>query len=254
MATYTVRLPAVLLGCLACGLSGAEGTAATVHPSRPVGHYASLDALPDWGGVWVLDRRRSSTATPEPALKGEYLRRYRAWQQEARENDGVVRRGTSNCMPPGMPAMMGSGQYPMEFLFTPGKVTTRHEAWMQWRTIYTDGRSHPEDLEPGIFGHSIGRWEGDTLVVETIGIKTITTIQHGIHHSPLLKVTERFRLSPDDPDTLLLDQRLEDPEALEQPWDRQFVYRRQRDWDLMEFVCAENDRNPVGPDGHTRFE
>ncbi len=137
----------------------------------PKGHYAALNNLPDWGGVWVLARGRPGGAPPEqPRFKGEYLTRYQAWQNEVRSNNGIARKEVSNCMPPGMPNMMGTGQYPIEFLFTPGRVTTLHEAWMQTRSIFTDGRPHPEDLEPGIFGHSIGKWEGDTLVVDTIGI------------------------------------------------------------------------------------
>ena len=113
-----------------------------------------------------------------------------------KRHGGMVRKETSNCMPPGMPNMMATGQYPIEFLFTPGRVTMHHEAWMQLRSIYTDGRGHPDDWELGIFGHSIGHWEGQTLVVETIGIKTITELGPGIKHSDKLKITERIGLSP----------------------------------------------------------
>ena len=60
-------------------------------------------------------------------------------------NDGVVKNTTSNCAPPGMPYFMQLGQYPYEFLFTPGRVTVHQEAWSQMRTIWTDGRGHPED-------------------------------------------------------------------------------------------------------------
>jgi hypothetical protein len=223
----------------------------------PRGSYAVLNKLPDWGGVWVLKFRRPAPGEPpaeQPVLKGAYLARYQAWQKEVRDNGGVVRKETSNCMPPGMPNMMATGQYPIEFLFTPGRVTMHHEAWMQLRSIYTDGRGHPDDWELGIFGHSIGHWEGQTLVVETIGIKTITELGPGIKHSDKLKITERIGLSPTDPDTLTDEMTMEDPEALEKPYHRVFTYARQRDWSLMEFVCAENDRNPVDKDGHTTFQ
>jgi hypothetical protein len=236
--------------------AGAEPQKPATGAAWPKGSYAGLNDLPDWGGVWVLRMRRPVQGQPppeQPALKGQYLARYQAWQKEVRENGGVVKRETSNCMPPGMPNMMATGQYPVEFLFTPGRVTTHHEAWMQWRSIYTDGRGHPEDLEPGIFGHSIGRWEGQSLVVETIGIKTITELGAGMKHSDKLKVTERIGMSPTEPDTLVVDMTMEDPEALEKPYRRQFTFTRQRDWSLMEFVCAENDRNPV-KDGYTTFQ
>lgn len=237
-----------------------EAASAQRGAAWPKGAYAALDKLPDWGGVWVLNRTRPAAGAPpappapQPQLKGPYLERYLAWQKEVRENNGVVRRETSNCMPPGMPQMMGTAQYPIEFLFTPGRVTTHHEAWMQWRNIYTDGRGHPEDLEPGIFGHSIGRWEGDTLVVETVGIKTITEMGQGMKHSEQLKITERIGLSKDDPDLLVINMTIEDPLALEKPFTRTLTFKRQRDWSLMEFICAENDRNPVDQSGYTQFQ
>jgi hypothetical protein len=242
---------------LAAGMAvGAEAPKSGTGAAWPKGTYSALNNLPDWGGVWVLQFRRGAPGPPpeQPALKGPYLARYQAWQKEVRENNGVVRKETSNCMPPGMPNMMGTGQYPIEFLFTPGRVTTHHEAWMQWRAIYTDGRGHPEDLEPGIFGHSIGRWEGQTLVVETIGIKTITELGAGMKHSDKLKVTERIALSPTDANTLTVEMTMEDPDALEKPYVRRLTFTRQRDWSLMEFVCAENDRNPVDKDGYTTFK
>jgi hypothetical protein len=246
-----------LLALGAGSLPAGEAAKAGAGAPWPKGHYAALNNLPDWGGVWVLARGRPApgAAAPEqPKFKGEYLARYQAWQNEVRSNNGVVRKETSNCMPPGMPNMMGTGQYPVEFLFTPGRVTTLHEAWMQNRTIFTDGRPHPEDLEAGIFGHSIGRWEGDTLVVDTIGIKTITELGAGMKHGPKLHITERFHLAKDDPNQLVVEMTLEDPDALEAPYHRTLTFRRERDWNLMEFVCAENDRNPVGADGLTKFK
>jgi hypothetical protein len=224
----------------------------------PKGAYAKLNALPDWGGVWVLTRPRRPTpaaAPPEqPRFKGDYQARYLAWQKQVRENSGVVKKETSNCLPPGMPNMMATGQYPIEFLFTPGRVSTHHEAWMQLRAIYTDGRGHPDDLEAGFFGHSIGHWEGETLVVDTIGIKTITELGAGMKHSDKLHVTERIHLLKDDPDSLVDEMTMEDPEALEAPYHRLFTYKRERDWALLEFVCAENDRNPVDAQGNTGFK
>lgn len=231
--------------------------AAKAGAAWPKGSYTNLDKLPDWGGVWVLSQRRPATGVPAtvaPKPKGKYKTDFEAWQKASRENNGMSRKEVSNCMPPGMPRMMATGQYPMEFLFTPGRVTTLHEAWMQTRTIHTDGRGHPEDLEAGIFGHSIGKWEGDTLVVDTVGIKTITEIDPGLKHSDKLRITERIHLASNDPDTLVVEMTLEDPEALEAPAFRSFIFKRERDWNLMEFICAENDRNPVNADGQTVFK
>ena len=79
----------------------------------------------------------------------------------------------ANCVPNGMPAIM-TQPYPLEILFTPGKVTILIEAYAQWRQIFTDGRQHPEDPDLTFNGHSTGHWEGDTLVVDTVGFTTDT--------------------------------------------------------------------------------
>jgi hypothetical protein len=252
-----VLMASCIVVCVASAAGAGEAPAAKQGAAWPKGNYASLDRLPDWGGVWVVTRGRPAAgAGPagQPQLKGEYLARYQAWQKETQANNGMVRKEASNCMPPGMPGMMGTGQYPIEFLFTPGRVTTMHEAWMQNRTIFTDGRGHPDDLEAGVFGHSIGHWEGDTLVVDTIGIKTITELGQGMKHGPKLHITERIHLAKDDPNTLLDEMTMEDPDALAAPYHRTITWKRERDWNLMEFVCAENDRNPVGTDGLTKFK
>jgi hypothetical protein len=252
-ATILATAGLLLSGCIVAAEQQIKSDAA-----RPKGNYAALNNLPDWGGVWVLARLGAPApgAAPreQPVFKGVYLARYEAWQDEVRKNNGVVRKETSNCMPPGMPNMMATGQYPIEFLFTPGRVSTHHEAWMQLRAIYTDGRDHPEDLEPGIFGHSIGRWEGNTLVVDTVGIKTITELGAGMKHSDKLRITERFAQAADDPDTLIVETTMEDSEALAKPYKRVLTFNRQRDWSLMEFVCAENDRNPIDERGYTSFK
>lgn len=227
----------------------AEDNSGAAHPK---GQYAVLDALPDWGGVWILNRTPPGAATERPVLKGKYLKDYEAWQQAVRENDGVVPRRGSNCRPPGMPGMMGTAQYPLEFLVTPGRVTILHEAWMQWRNIWTDGRSHPDDPDPGFFGHSTGQWEDGVLVVDTIGIKDSVDLGMGMQHSGRLHIVERMHLDADDADTLVIEMTLDDPEALTQPWNRRFTYARHRDGELYEFVCAENDRNPVDENGLTR--
>jgi len=251
-------LAGALAICMIATVSAPAGEAAAAKPGAafPKGQYAQLDKLPDWGGVWVLGMGRAPGGAPpeNPQPKGKYLAEYEAYTKEVRENNGQARKENSNCMPPGMPGMMGTGQYPIEFLFTPGRVTTLHEAWMQNRTIFTDGRGHPDDLEPGFFGHSIGHWEGDTLVVDTVGIKTITELSRGIKHSDKLHVTERIHLAKDNPDSLVIEMTMEDPEALAAPYHRTLNFRRERDWNLMEFVCAENDRNPVGADGLTQFK
>ncbi|MCB5425993.1 hypothetical protein H0274_12050 [Altererythrobacter sp. CC-YST694] len=217
------------------------------------GHYAALDALPDWGGVWFLNRGGPGT---QPKLKGEYQSNWDAWKAEVVANNGVEKRNRSNCSPPGMPRIMQLAQYPYEFIFSPGRVTINQEAWMQTRTIWTDGRTHPplDELDPTYMGHSIGHWEGDTLVVDTVGILDMLPFANGALHSDKFHVTERIHLSPDNPDVLMNEMVMEDPEALAEPFKATATYRRDRYGVLFEFQCSENNRNPVSPDGETVFE
>ena len=250
---------ALLLGALVvANVASAAAAKQAVNAAFPKGAYTALNALPDWGGVWVLARPKppapGEPPRERPQLKGEYLKRYEAWQNEVKSNNGVVRRETSNCMPPGMPNMLATAQYPIEFLFTPGRVTVHHEAWMQWRSIYTDGRGHPDDLEPGVVGHSTAHWDGDVLVVDTVGIKTITELGPGIKHSPKLHIVERIHLDPKDPQILIDEVTMDDPDALAKPYHVTHTFTRQRDWSLMEFVCAENDRNPVDESGYSTLQ
>ena len=226
----------------------------------PKGHYAALDKLPDWGGIWLLSfNRPPGSGGPPPAaapppLKGKYLEEYNAYKRTIRENNGVVKSNTSHCTPPGMPAIMSMFQYPYEFLFTPGRVTINQEAWMQTRHIWTDGRPHADDPDPTFMGDAIGHWEGDTLVADTIAIKDTVPLATGMSHSDKLHVKERIHLKPGDPNTLIDEVTVEDPEALEHPYTTNVTYRRDRYGSLLEFECAENDRNPVDDKGETTFQ
>jgi hypothetical protein len=125
---------------------------------------------------------------------------------------------------------------------------------MQVRRVFTDGRPLPDAPDPAFNGHSIGHWDGDTLVIETIGIKdAVPLTRSGAWHGPDLKIIERIYLDPDDGDLLHADFIFDDPDALAEPWHSSATFRRSREWDQIEFVCAENDRNPVGSDGTTQF-
>ena len=225
----------------------------------PKGHYKSLDKLPDWGGVWQFTFPRTAAGAPRPVidpvpLKGKYKAEYEAWRAEVKANNGVVKTtATSYCSPPGMPRIMGLPQYPYEFLFTPGRVTINQEAWMQTRHIWTDGRPHAEDPEPGYFGDSVGHWEGDTLVADTIGIKDTVPLGAGMSHSDKLHFVERIHLKKGDPDTLIDEITVDDSEALEHPFTTVSTFHRDRYGQLLEFECSENDRNPVDANGNTEF-
>jgi hypothetical protein len=153
---------------------------------------------------------------------------------------------TANCLPPGMPGIM-TQPYPMEFLLTPGKVTIIIEAYTQVRHIYTDGRPLPADPNPEFHGTSIGRWENDTLVVDTIGFSPLTRITGGVPPSDKMRIVERFRLTA--PDTMSIETTITDPENLAAPYTTTSTLRRHRDWTITEYICEENNRNSVDAKG-----
>jgi hypothetical protein len=153
---------------------------------------------------------------------------------------------TANCLPPGMPGIMGQ-PYPMEFLLTPGKMTIVIEAYTEVRHIYTDGRTLPEDPDPKFFGTSIGRWEGDTLVAETVGFSDHVQHARGVPHSDKMKIVERFRLT--DPDTMTIETTISDPGVLAAPYTTSSTLKRHRNWTIAEYICEENNRNYVDQTG-----
>jgi hypothetical protein len=240
-------------GALACAALPAH--AQTVQPANAESvDYSALNALPDWRGMWLPNGRSTLDGGEQPQLTEDYTHRYEEYQAAlARGENPELNERTSNCLPPGMPSVM-TQPYNVMFLFTPGKVTILQEAYMQVRTVFTDGRPLPEDPDPAFNGHSVGRWDGGTLVIETIGVKEGTRLGRiGIVNSGALKVTERIHLDDADPDLLHVEFTFEEPNVLAEPWRQAYSFRRNREWEQIEFVCVENDRNPIGEDGITDY-
>ena len=143
-----------------------------------------------------------------------------------------------DCLPEGVPRVMFI-PLPMEIIQIPGRVLMVQEAWSQWRRIYTDGRQHPKDLDATFMGHSIGKYEGDTLVVDTIGFNEKTWLDHvGLPHSDALHVVERIRRV--DHNTLQDDFTIDDPKTFTKTWTAQQLYDLKPDWEIAEFVCDNN--------------
>jgi len=187
--------------------------------------------------------QRDPTIPPpaaQPALKPEFLKEQQARVQAVREaaaKGEPLASDNVHCIPEGMPAMMGA-QFPIEILQSRGQVTIIEEAFTQVRRILLDRPQQSiDDVEPGFFGHSVGRWEGDTLVVDTIGIKENVRFQNA-PHSNQMRIRERLHLvSP----TILWDEvTIEDPVTLEKPWQGTYAYRRMPDYTLLEYVCEDN--------------
>jgi len=217
-------------------------------PTKPpsAADWAALAKLPDFNGVWERGGGQAAgqgrgAAPAGPSLTPEFEAKRKAFLARAPEDSEAA-----NCLPPGMPGIM-TQPYPMEFLLTPGKVTIVIEAYTQVRHIYTDGRELPADPELEFHGTSVGRWEGDTLVVESVGFSPLTQIARGIPHSGSMKIVERFRLA--DPDTMTITTTITDAGVLTAPYTTTSTLRRHRDWTIAEYICEENNRNSVDATG-----
>jgi hypothetical protein len=153
----------------------------------------------------------------------------------------------ANCIPLGMPRMM-NGVYLMEVLVADEKVVVIGEEQSQVRRIWTDGRGFG-DVDPTYNGTSVGHWEGKVLVVDTTGLHwDIPINQKGLMHSPQLTVNERIWL--ENPNLMHDRITLTDPVTFAKPWVVTKTYKRTTD-PVNEYVCEENNRNPVRADGVT---
>ena len=224
-----------------------------VHPANSArASYAALDKLPDWRGLWFPVIGKVGGA--QPVLIGEARKTYEAHQAQLKANPRYeVPETSDNCEPDGMPSLM-TFPYNLEILFPPGKVTIIQEALMQVRRIFTDGRPLPrrDALDPNYFGYSVGRWEGETLVVTTIGTRPGQRLGiAGITNSDQLTITERIHLDPKDRDLLHLEFTFEDPKVLAEPWRRTHMFRRDRTWEQIEYICVQNNRHLIDEKGQT---
>ena len=218
------------------------------------GSGSAQTALPNWNGVWervggiTFDPTLPRGVVDSPPYNAEYAARYRAILEGERIGKPFSD-PSAQCLPPGMPRVMNM-VYPLEVIVAPGKVTLIAEWMSQVRHIYTDGRPLPTDPEPTFNGYSIGRWQGGELLVETVGMRGDTVFNAaGAPHSESMVVRERFWQV--DADTLKAEITVNDPKAFTKPWTVVKTYSRRPNWDLLEYVCEENNRNPVDENGVT---
>jgi hypothetical protein len=170
------------------------------------------------------------------------------WAKEImkRENDKVLAGGMgfsprASCLPSGVPAFMMAVVEPIHFMQTPKQVTMIFSGDAQVRRIYLDV-AHTENPKPSWYGESVGHYEGDTLVVDTIGLNDRSFIDnYRTPHTERLHVVERYRLV-DDGKTLEVTFRVEDPDTFYQPWSAIGRLRRVQ-MPMHEEACAENNQH-----------
>jgi len=149
------------------------------------------------------------------------------------------------CLPPGVPRYTGT-PYPFQMIQLPDRIVILYEGGSHmYRTIFTDGRKHAagDKLNPTWMGESIGFWEGnDTLVVDTIGFNGRTWLDYVGHPTTeKLHVIERFRRP--DFNTLAYEATIDDPVAYTRPWTSSFKIPFKEGWEVIEYVCLENNKD-----------
>jgi hypothetical protein len=238
-------VPTVRTAILAAAALGtALAWSANAQPSAA--DWAELAKLPDWSGVWVPDvadqRRQERNETPPwtPAAKTQIDFLF------AEDRAGRPKLILDHCLPHGMPSWMLITHNAMEILFTPDRVTMLGEGdGNRIRRIFTDGRQHPDDPDLTIHGHSVGHWEGETLVVDTVGILPQSYIAVseavGIPNNGGMHIVERIRLR--DADTLAVELAITAPRVLTSTWTttRLYVRRRGPAFDIVEGQCVQGE-------------
>ncbi|GAA0282441.1 hypothetical protein GCM10009127_24780 [Alteraurantiacibacter aestuarii] len=252
----------IALAALAASLAltGFATPALADHHEEQQARVETFAQLPYWPGYWVSEYQAGTTITglapaftnPEGAgttfanimsLRGDQA----PWNDEGRRRLQHVREisGGRKATGWGYPMMMNSAT-PLLFLITPEHVLIIN-AYNEARYIYTDGRPMPDELDmwPTTWGTSIGHWEGDTLVVETVMVDSPSNYFHGAPpFSEEARYIERIHM---DGDRLISDMTIEDPVTLTEPWNVSVSWIRESGWDRMISIDWDNDR--TGNDG-----
>lgn len=204
----------------------------------------TADGKPDLSGNWQPNAIRenvdlaavlAAAGNPIPFLpEAEALHKVR--HDSLAKDDPEAR-----CLPPGVPRM-STTPYPWTIVQTPQLIVIVYEGGAHiWRKIFMDGRPHDPKVEYTWLGDSIGHWEGDTLVVETVGQNDLTWLDEGgTPHSAEMKVTERIRRP--DYGHLEIEHTIDDPKTFSKPW-KFTTHPSLLRGELIEYICQENNKD-----------
>lgn len=254
-------LSVLALACISSHPASAQDKKASGKEERPVNAKKGVplppggpaprlaDGHPDFSGVWFEGSTGGQTFDAaarrqfDPKVTPEEPPPYQPWAaakiKAMTGTDYELGRASVNCLPRGVPGMVLLNPYPLQLVHTPGQLVQLNELNNNWRVIPTDGRAHDSDPDPGFLGDEVGRWEGDTLVVDTISIDERTWNDFkGWFHSDQEHVIERF--TRPDLNHLFVQVTIEDPKVLTKPWTS-----AQRMWTLgheklQEYFCTNN--------------
>jgi hypothetical protein len=232
----------VVQGTMA-GASPSDGVATSAKKAAP----RTADGKPDLSGIFGYGAGGGGRgAAPSPAAPGSLptTPTLKPGAEKFRVVRGADDTGQySSCLPPGIPQSFFVPYY-IQIVQAPKAVVVAHEYLNLFRIIPTDGRAQAADPDPSWMGHPVGRWDGDTLVVDSIGYNDKTEI-NGYRHTESLHVVERFRRP--DFDTLQYEATIEDPNVFAGPWVIRRTFPLLTEYDaLNEFVCENNrDYKPL---------
>lgn len=201
-------------------------------PKAPDGH-------PDLSGVWSPDTRPLQVIAPSKDIP------FQQWSRKLSEDRADGSRGKDDpaayCIP-GMPKLLVL-PYPYKIVQNvPGLMLMLYEGFTTYRQIFTDGRELPKDPQPSWLGYSVGHWDGDTFVVETIGVNERTWLDNaGRPHSGEMRLTERYHRR--DFGHMEMRLTLDDPRAYTKPWTVNEDAVLLPDTDLLEYICSEDNKD-----------
>lgn len=225
MSDFHRPLGTILLAafCLAPAIALAQSGPAKL--SADAGDWKG-DLTGVWQGPYTADLTRGTDAKLTP------------WGEEQfKKFDGT----TDPCLPVGV-TRQANAPDPIEIVQTPNRVVVLYESWHILRSIPTDGRAHPAKLSLTWFGNSVGKWDGDTLVIDVTGMNDKTFLDTiGHPHSDQLHLVEKFRRT--GPDTMSYQVTVDDPKVYVAPWTQSRVFRLKKGLELMEYVCLENEKD-----------
>ena len=201
------------------------------------------DGKPDLSGIWEPDGTKFIRNLAADLKPDELVMTPSAQALFDRRRTGALSKEEpdANCLPQGVPKI-SAAPAPWRIVQTPGITFIVYEAFTQWRQIFTDGRPLPTNPNPTWFGYSVGKWDGDTLVVETVGFNGRAWLdQMGHPSTDALHVTERFHRA--SVGQLDLQITIDDAKAYAKPWTVMEHPHLLPDTDLLEFICLENEKD-----------
>jgi hypothetical protein len=207
---------------------------------------ATPASVPDLSGVYLVTGYKSNLIDMDTGFKDVPFLPEAAAKYKALDRTKTDTGPSSRCLPPGIGFLMMM-PYAMEIIQTPKHVLTFHEFGNYVRQIWTDGRGH-EDAYPTWLGHSVGKYEGDTLIVDTVGFNGKGWMdQMGLRASDALHTVERFRREGTGLEYSLM---IEDPKTFTKPWTARAKFNLLPSGQIVEFVCTENNRFLDSPGMH----